>query len=608
MSNVVLSAGVRQNLLSLQSTADLMALTQNRLATGKKVTSALDSPFNFFTSQALNHRASDLNSLLDAIGQSQKTIEAADHGISAITKLVESAKSIAKQAQQTTAPAATFAQTITGSAIAADTPGTPVAEASSTDIATVLGAATASSVATLVIDATDIAADTADGDTISITYNGVTTVFESDEGLNGVSGTNVAFTDAASLQTALENAFGAANVSNVGGTITISGTTYTNNFTTSSTGTGGALLGTNTAAVDGDTLTINDGTNTATFRYVASGADAADGTFSNLTELQAALAASNVTGVTLGDDGSGNLEVGKATGSVTVGGQLGTDFGFAATAYTATAATNADLAALDGSTLSITVGNGVANTFNITATTTRADLDAWLDGLALGTGISATINAGGAIEITSTSSENITISGTGGAVAAFDLDNGTGPGGAYVPTGTVATPGAVRATLETQFNEILSQIDALARDASYNGINLLYGDNLKVVFNEDGTSALDIAGVTFNSAGLGMATLAGGEFQTNGAIDVVLGQIDGALRTLRSQATNFGSKLSTVQTRQQFTKQLINTLQTGADNLVLADTNEEGANMLALQTRQQLSTTALSLSAQADQAVLRLFG
>ena len=80
------------------------------------------------------------------------------------------------------------------------------------------------------------------------------------------------------------------------------------------------------------------------------------------------------------------------------------------------------------------------------------------------------------------------------------------------------------------------------------------------------------------------------------------------MSTLRTQASKFGSNLTTVQTRQDFTKNLINTLQTGADNLVLADTNEEGANLLALQTRQQLSTTALSLSAQADQAVLRLFG
>ncbi|HWP14685.1 MAG TPA: flagellin, partial [Xanthobacteraceae bacterium] len=81
-----------------------------------------------------------------------------------------------------------------------------------------------------------------------------------------------------------------------------------------------------------------------------------------------------------------------------------------------------------------------------------------------------------------------------------------------------------------------------------------------------------------------------------------------ALTTLRSQASSLGSQLSVVQARQDFTKSMINTLQTGADNLVLADTNEEGANLLALQTRQSLSTTALSLSAQADQAVLRLFG
>src|SRR5204863_9156384 len=104
MDDIVLSAGVRQNLLSLQSTANLMSLTQNRLATGKKVNSALDNPGNFFTSQSLNNRASDLNALLDSIGQAQKTLEAADQGISSLTKLVESAKSVAKQAQQAPQP------------------------------------------------------------------------------------------------------------------------------------------------------------------------------------------------------------------------------------------------------------------------------------------------------------------------------------------------------------------------------------------------------------------------------------------------------------------------------------------------------------------------
>ena len=124
----------------------------------------------------------------------------------------------------------------------------------------------------------------------------------------------------------------------------------------------------------------------------------------------------------------------------------------------------------------------------------------------------------------------------------------------------------------------------------------------------DGSSFQNISGVSLTSTGLGLSALSGSEFQTNGSIDTVIGDLDDALSTLRSQASKFGSNLTTVQTRQDFTKNLITTLQTGADNLVLADTNLEGANLLALQTRQSLSSTALSLSAQNDQAVLRLFG
>src|SRR5581483_3192605 len=112
-SNITLSAGVRANLLSLQSTAALMAATQNRLATGKKVNSALDNPGSFFTSQSLSNRASDLNGLLDSIGQAQQTLKAADQGITSLTKLVESAKSIAKQARQAPQAAAAGYSAIT---------------------------------------------------------------------------------------------------------------------------------------------------------------------------------------------------------------------------------------------------------------------------------------------------------------------------------------------------------------------------------------------------------------------------------------------------------------------------------------------------------------
>src|SRR5688500_7445523 len=111
MADITLSAGVRQNLLSLQGTADLMAMTQNRLATGKKVNSALDNPLNYFTSQSLGNRASDLTSLLDSIGNAVQTITAADKGITSLTKLVQTAQAIAQQALQS----ATTTAKVTGS-------------------------------------------------------------------------------------------------------------------------------------------------------------------------------------------------------------------------------------------------------------------------------------------------------------------------------------------------------------------------------------------------------------------------------------------------------------------------------------------------------------
>ena len=101
MSAITLSASVRQNLLSLQSTADLLSTTQNRLATGKKVNSALDNPTNFFTAQSLDNRASDINNLLDSIGNGVQVLQAANTGITSLQKLVDTAKSIANQVLQT---------------------------------------------------------------------------------------------------------------------------------------------------------------------------------------------------------------------------------------------------------------------------------------------------------------------------------------------------------------------------------------------------------------------------------------------------------------------------------------------------------------------------
>jgi flagellin-like hook-associated protein FlgL len=165
----------------------------------------------------------------------------------------------------------------------------------------------------------------------------------------------------------------------------------------------------------------------------------------------------------------------------------------------------------------------------------------------------------------------------------------------------------VRATLAAQFNALLPQIDQLAGDSGFNGINLLGGNDLTIVMNEDGSSKVVVGSVNDTTAGDLAINAAANNWGSNADISAAGAQLSTALTTLRGQAQALSSNLSTVQIRQDFTKAMINTLNNGADSLTLADSNEEGANLLALQTRQQLSTTALSLASQADQNVLRLF-
>src|SRR5690606_34512192 len=145
--------------------------------------------------------------------------------------------------------------------------------------------------------------------------------------------------------------------------------------------------------------------------------------------------------------------------------------------------------------------------------------------------------------------------------------------------GTGGGISSVRQGLMNQFNSLLTQIDNAVKDAGYSGINLLNGDDLKLNFNENGTSSvtvqtLDANGEKFiiNSTNLGPTTATTGQFSDNTQLDTLNLSLSTALTTLRSQASSLGSSLSVVQTRQNFTKAMINTLQTGADNLVIADT------------------------------------
>ncbi|WP_436153436.1 flagellin, partial [Bosea sp. LjRoot90] len=176
---------------------------------------------------------------------------------------------------------------------------------------------------------------------------------------------------------------------------------------------------------------------------------------------------------------------------------------------------------------------------------------------------------------------------------------------------------AVRSNLIDQFNDLRNKIDDLAKDSGFNGLNLLGGDRLSVVFNEKtgkNQTKLDVQGTQLSSDNLGITKagntqLAGSvNFQNDSDLEAATKSLTGALTSLKSLSSTFGASLSVVQTRQDFTKDMSNVLTTGADNLVNADLNQEAASLLALQTRQQLSQQALSLANQADQGVLRLLG
>jgi flagellin len=224
-----------------------------------------------------------------------------------------------------------------------------------------------------------------------------------------------------------------------------------------------------------------------------------------------------------------------------------------------------------------------------------------LDGVnnTAGLKIRASLTADGKLQLEANNTNTITVGGTASAaeLAQFGLTAGV------TAAGTLNT---TRSAFAAQFDSIRTQIDQLAADTNFNGTNLLNGGSLRINFNEKSTSSLSVAGVTDTSAGLGIVASVG-TFQTDKDINDALTNLTNSLNTLRSQASVFASNADIVTTRQDFTKSLISALNAASDSLTAADTNEEGANLLALQTRQSLSTTALTLASQAGQSVLQLF-
>jgi len=190
---------------------------------------------------------------------------------------------------------------------------------------------------------------------------------------------------------------------------------------------------------------------------------------------------------------------------------------------------------------------------------------------------------------------------------AFTL-SGTVNGLSITATAAAIDPNAPkndREVYQQQYNEVLNQITALAEDAGYKGVNLLQEENLTVKFNEDSSNFLEVKGHKADVEGLGLVEDA--TWTDNTELEQVLQSVTDAINTLRNWSADLGNNYSIIQNREDFTEKLVNVLTEGADKLTLADMNEESANMLALQTRQQLAINSLSLASQAAQGVLKLF-
>ena len=519
MSDIVLSASVRQNLLSLQSTADLLASTQTRLATGKKVNTALDNPTNFFTAAGLDARASDISNLLDGIGNGVQVLQAANTGISSLQKLIDSAKSIANQALQTNV-GYTKSSTTTG----------PIAGASGSNL----------------LGAPDIAA----------TVTG-----------NVVGG---GLTPATTLATA-----GFVN----GDSFTVNGKTIS--FVTGVAGDPGFTPD----PVTGNVSISLASTAGGTVASVLSAINSITGGTSSITGNQ--LTVSNAAA-----DTQNSISFGGTSGVLN---KLGLSTG-----------TTPPKSSFEGKTLTITSTTGGPATnivfgYGVGQVNTINQLNAAL----LPNNLQASISSTGAITITTSNDAASSTIGTigGTATAAGQMFAGV------IVSAPVAEPNsqATRANLVSQYNNIINQIKTTSQDASFNGVNLLNGDQLKLIFNETGKSTLNITGVNLDPAGLGLGALtSGADFVDNVATNKVLDSLNYASSFLRSQASTLGSNLSIVQIRQDFSKNLINVLQTGSTNLTIADTNEEAANSQALSTRQSIAVSALALANQSQQSVLQL--
>ncbi|SCM72638.1 Flagellar hook-associated protein FliD [uncultured Pleomorphomonas sp.] len=606
MSDINLTKAVRQNLLSLQNTAKLMATTQNRLATGNKVNTALDNPTNFFTASSLNARAGELDALLDSMNNGVKTLEAADNGLTSITKTLESMQSTLRQARQdksfetasytlSTISDVNAKISFSGGAFGTSGAGsvklmTDSAQSLTTadtmeNLKGVLTEAKSTVTGGVTLTGTDLTA--AQGKSVTIKYG--------DDTLTYTTGATLADSQAVADEM---NAKIAADAKLKGKlAVTVTGdklvVTATSAEDKALTLTGAEVFGatatqttTNAQGSDGKTTFNINGVDVSIGQ-----ADLNNTAWSTPAETTANVdALVSAINVQLGNAGS-KFKVKNDSGSL--------KFEAISTSAGALKITGQGAIDLFGATAASVGVTGAEDTSIHLAKTTDDLVNEINSNSSLSSKIKAS-NDNGKLRIQNLSTQQLDIDG----VSSSGLIDAVSTTAASIGGNTV------RADLAGQFNELRDQLDKIADDASFNGINILRGDKLTITFNETGTSAIDIIakdGKSVDSNSLGVpTTVLEQDLDADTSIDAILDKVKTAINAVRSQASTFGSNLSVVENRQNFTKNMMNTLQGGASNLTLADMNEEAANMVALQTRQSLATSSLSMANQADQNVLQL--
>lgn len=580
-SDVVLSAAMRSNLLSLQNIQNGVDNTQLRLSTGRKINSSLDGPQAFFASKALTNRANDLTRLLDGIGQSIQVIKVADNGVTALTKLVEQADSIASQAKDVLAAGQVEAK-VTGDR---DLSGI-------NDLASLSGITVGDNITFTLLEpdgtAQEIAAYGAAGAataTVTITAN-----MSTEQLMALINDIRVNDSGTAGANAVGQQAFEAKL--NDDGQLEIKSLN------------GGSFRAEFLANTPGDT---------ANFAF------ATELGFGNIARIiaDAGVGTNNVEFTALADTALRSHEfVRNATGDVARRSDLLSDLRSASTPgvnlFSGIGANTDDYAiGINGGTvqnIELFSGNGTASV------TIQDFIDDINNNSSLNSKIQASFDdATGQIIIKTVDASVKSIEiGIPDQNSAAEANFGFGVNADIEATATdgefesihLAAAAGDLAKLEADFNKVLDQMDTLVQDTGYRGTNLLNGDNLLTSFNEDRSSTLTTQGVTFTSAGLGIDDA---DFSRESAVSDTLDQVRNALASVREFGSTLANDLTVIQTRQTFTTELVNTLKEGSDKLVNADQNEEGAKLLALQTRQSLGVTALSLASQSQQSILRLF-